>query len=142
MGVHLLAQPTNTGRCAKREAQAKIMADYAKQLFDASVANGTLAGYFVMGDYNEFSNEVLDVHDSVPISMAMDNIRDAGVSSTGTRLFEVASLIPKIERYTYGTGSLAELIDHIVISEPLKDLIVDGLLLLCLYYFIHIKSIT
>eukprot|EP01060_Flectonema_neradi_P005301 TRINITY_DN13513_c0_g3_i1.p1 TRINITY_DN13513_c0_g3~~TRINITY_DN13513_c0_g3_i1.p1 ORF type:complete len:1414 (+),score=278.36 TRINITY_DN13513_c0_g3_i1:37-4278(+) len=126
MGIHLLAQPTNAERCAPREAQGKVVADYAKLMFDASVANGSLAGYVVMGDYNEFSNEVLDVHDSVPMSMAMDNIRDAGVSSTGSRLFEVSSLITKTDLYTYGTGSSAELIDHIIMSEPLKDLIVDG----------------
>ena len=70
---------TDPDACAKREAQAQVIADMVR----ADIAAGREA--VVCGDFNDFSAEILDQHGSVPTSHAVKLITDLnGDGSTTT----------------------------------------------------------
>jgi len=120
-GLHLLAIPESTSRCPEREAQATVVANLVK----AAVANGD--SIMVVGDFNDYDNEVLDVNDNKPISAALDILKQAG------DLVNVAKDFPKEERYTdwwdkkkdcidHG-GDEHSMIDHVLVSKNLYNMI-------------------
>jgi len=90
VGVHFIAYPTETDRCAKREAQASIIAE---QFIVPAKNNGDYI--IVAGDYNDYDNDVLDAAGDVPLSTVTEIIKSAG------NLVNVASYIEnQDERYT------------------------------------------
>ena len=88
--LHLLAYQTNTDRCAKREAQAKII--------EEEIIKRVNEGYeiIVIGDFNDYDEKNTDVNDSEPTSQVLDIIK--GEQNEVYVLTNLASKIPKEER--------------------------------------------
>lgn len=91
--VHFKAFPTDKYACAKREGQASIIADLAKD----ALARGHEV--IVAGDMNDFSEATPDVQVSTPTSHVLASLRDPDADGTD-ELFEVAAKLPQSERYT------------------------------------------
>ena len=118
IGVHFLARPQDTKRCFEREAQASVI---AKQVEVARKAGDHV---IVLGDYNDFSNEVLDIQSSLPISNVMGILADAGMENIGNR-------VPQEERYSnwwdrnsdcvYRVPEEVSALDHIMMTKCLAD---------------------
>jgi len=90
VGVHFIAYPTETDRCAKREAQATIIAN---SFIEPAYEDGDYI--IVAGDFNDYDNDVLDAADDVPLSTVTEIIKSAG------DLVNVAAYISdQSERYT------------------------------------------
>eukprot|EP00662_Eupelagonemidae_sp_cell21_P057392 gene57392-biopygen12818 len=94
------------------------------------MASGALQGVIVLGDFNDFSSRIADVNTpgsrggkgNVPLADTVDIIR----KGTSPMLVEVSERIPRSDRYTYGHGSLASQIDHILISPDIDTYITDA----------------
>jgi len=122
ISAHLLAFPYDASRCAKREAQAFILRDYANEML--------AAGYEVilLGDFNDFDRNYLDAARNYPISMALDILKCSDCEKELV-LNNIAALIPEKKRYTSwfdqnGNGKddgrkEHSMIDHILISPGL-----------------------
>lgn len=128
ISAHLLAYPTDPTRCAEREAQAYIL--------QSVVAEYISNGYEVilLGDFNDFDNEVRDAYDNVPTSRTLDILKgDYEGSDDLYHLINVAEQIPKDERYTEwwdsegdcGIGEYS-MIDHILVTESLLSHITNA----------------
>lgn len=122
--LHLLAYPTNPDRCAKREAQAKIM--------EEEIIKRVNEGYeiIVIGDFNDYDEKNTDVNDSEPISQVLDIIR--GEQNEVYDLTDLASKIPKEERYTnwwdknndcISTPDEFVMIDYVLLTEGLLNMV-------------------
>ena len=124
IGVHLLAYPDRTDRCVKREGQAKII--------EQEIIKYTNDGYEIVliGDFNDYDNEIIDLNDDKPISQVLDILK--GEQSSDFKLFNVNEKIDKDERYSnwwdkndncYSTMDEFVLIDHILLSEKLYNMV-------------------
>lgn len=124
MGVHFLASPTDPVNCAKREGQALV-------------TRGSIAGSFsnlddviVLGDFNDYDGDVLDVSNSVPTSKTLSIIKTPDAMG-GPLLLNVAELVPKPSRYTAwwdknnnkkdDNGGEHTSIDQFLVSSALYD---------------------
>ncbi len=87
LGIHLLARPTEPDRCAEREAQATVL----RGLVDSFVAEGYEV--LVLGDFNDYDGEVLDINANQPTSRVLSIIK-------GSDLTTSASFVPQEERWT------------------------------------------
>jgi len=121
IGLHLLAYPTDIQRCVKREAQATVIQNviipYIQKGYEV----------IVMGDFNDFDEDPLDANDNNPISQVLDIVR--GKNTKIYELYNVASEIPKVERYSdwwdknndcKSTPNEFSTIDHILVTPNLK----------------------
>ena len=82
IGIHLLSIPTgNPSNCARREAQALVLADLIKD----SVNDDHYV--IIAGDYNDYDDIVKDRNNNVPWSQVTKIIREAG------NLINVANMI-------------------------------------------------
>jgi len=127
-GQHFLAFPTDNARCVQREAQASVMRD----LIDTVP---TTSEIIVFGDYNDYSDKVPDVSNSVPTSRVMSFLRDGTtvgamnttVTDDARTLVEVSQLITQSQRYTsiYDVNKLSS-IDHILVSQNIYNNIKVG----------------
>lgn len=126
IGIHLLAIPTDPSRCVQREGQAQIIQNI--------VFNYINDGYeiVVIGDFNDYDNEILDVNNNKPTSMVLDIIKgNKGDYANKYELFNVNENIDHDERYSdwwdsdsnCNTNSINDysLIDHILVSEKIKS---------------------
>ncbi len=123
ISAHLLANPNDPERCAKREAQAVVL--------QATIANYTRRGYEIVliGDLNDYDDQIKDVNTNVPLSMTLDILKGTRGPETGAyQLYSVAGYIPREERFTdwydFDGNCRAQLnefsmIDHILVSRPL-----------------------
>jgi exonuclease III len=124
IAAHLLAIPTDPARCAQREAQATVLQDV--------IADYVRRGYevIVVGDFNDYDNEVLDVNNNHPTSHVLDILK--GMWSNGEyRLENVAEDIPQSERFSdwwdsdndCNTESLSDysMIDHVLVTKGIKN---------------------
>ena len=120
--VHLLAYPTQPDRCAKREAQAKIM--------EQEIIKKVNEGYeiFFIGDFNDYDEDVQDLNDSKPLSRVLEIIK--GGDNDVYNLTNIAYNVPKNQRYTNWwdkndncVSSMDEfvMIDHILMSGQLLE---------------------
>jgi len=125
IGLHFIAYPLETDRCAKREAQASILAN---EFIKPAVRNGDYV--IVAGDFNDYDNDVLDAADDVPLSSVCEIIKEAG------DLINVASYIKdQSERYTCWydqNGDCVDdgdnentMIDQFMVSESMTKYIGD-----------------
>jgi exonuclease III len=131
IGLHLLAQPSNTSRRPEREAQAKVIRARALALRQEGFQ------VLVCGDFNDYDGELgcLDRQDSTPISKVLSTIRGMDPADTADDLANCCARVPKNERYTswwdrdddetVDTGSELTSIDHILLDHAL-DLLVQG----------------
>lgn len=129
IGVHLLAYPTDTTRCAEREAQATVIQEL--------VANFTAAGIpvIVMGDFNDYDGETLDALDDEPLSSVLDIVKgNAGPMVGKYELVNAASLLVQEDRWSdwwdkngdcEGTINEMTMIDHVLVSPELVEFITN-----------------
>jgi exonuclease III len=128
VGAHLVAFPTDSSRCAQREAQVQVL-----QNVITSYAN---KGYeiIVLGDFNDFDGSVLDANNNRPTSQVLEILKGvAGIHSNSYRLTNVAEKIEKSKRATDWwdkNGDCASnptefsMIDHVLVSAKLLDHVV------------------
>lgn len=123
VGAHLLAYPTDSSRCASREAQAIILQETIAQLSMKSYE------IIVLGDFNDYDGTVLDINSHKPISQVLEILKgNAGPYAHQYNLQPVSSLINQTERYTEWWDensnckqdqSDLSMIDHILVSPGL-----------------------
>jgi exonuclease III len=125
VGTHLIAFPTDSARCAQREAQAQVLQNVIFQYVEK--------GYeiIVLGDFNDFDAEVMDSNNNKPISRVLDIIKGKfGTYSGKYYLNTAAEKIPKTLRFSdwwdknsncVSTPTEFSLIDHILITPFLND---------------------
>ncbi|DAZ97333.1 TPA: hypothetical protein N0F65_003697 [Lagenidium giganteum] len=87
VGTHLLAHPQDNRRCVEREGQATIVAQIAQDALDQG--NHVI----ISGDMNDFSEDVPDRNNNMPISNVL------GIM-TGTSFINVGEKVPQASRYT------------------------------------------
>lgn len=122
IAFHLIAYPTQDDRCSKREGQAKII---EKEIIE-NVNNGY--EIFVLGDFNDYDENVLDLNNSEPKSKVLDIIK--GYENNIYNLSNMNSIVLKDKRFSNWwdknencVSSMDEflLIDHILLSDGLLN---------------------
>ena len=125
VGAHLVAFPTDSARCAQREAQAQVLQNTIFQYFSK--------GYeiMVLGDFNDFDAEVMDSNNNKPKSHVLDIMKGKFGTYAGKYDLNTASeKIPKALRFSdwwdknnncVSTPTEFSLIDHILITPFLND---------------------
>ena len=126
IGAHLLAFPTDSMRCAEREAQAlvlqQIVMEYTKKNYEV----------ILLGDFNDYDNEITDSNNDIPTSQVLDILKgkDIKTNSNFYKLNNIASKIPKQDRYTEwydanrdckSTSNEFSMIDHILVTDNLLN---------------------
>ena len=129
IGAHLLAFPTDPSRCSSREAQAQVLQDTISSLYNK--------GYeiIVLGDFNDYDGQVLDINSNKPTSQVLDIIK--GYSGNKANVYKLNSASQKIsqsERYSdwYDSNSNCKqdksdlsMIDHVLVTDKLYNKITD-----------------
>lgn len=116
IGVHLKAYPDIANRCSIREAQAMIIQKLILEYYN----NYEI---IVMGDLNDFDNDVVDHLNNIPTSKVLDIIKgEFGYNPINYKLYNVSYFLHKNERFT---SDLMSKIDHILVTKRLKDNISD-----------------
>jgi exonuclease III len=130
IGAHLLAIPTDPNRCVQREAQAQVLQNIIFKYIEV--------GYeiIVIGDMNDYDNEVLDINMHKPISRTLDILK--GLSGTNAGKYELTNVAYRIQQdYRYSdwynsdnncnTSSKLDLsmIDHILVTKNIDKKITD-----------------
>ncbi len=123
VGAHLLAYPTDSSRCASREAQALVLQESIYSLYSE--------GYelIVLGDLNDYDGVVLDINSHKPISQVLEILKgNVGPYANQYNLSPVSQLISQSERYTEWWDENANckqdqtdlsMIDHVLVSPGL-----------------------
>ena len=131
IAAHLLAIPTDPTRCAEREAQASVL---------QNVIFGYIQkGYEVimMGDFNDFDGEVLDINSNKPTSRVLDILKgNEGELGGLYELHSVAEDIEQKERYSdwynsdnnCNTASQKDysMIDHVLVTSAIKSNVINA----------------
>ena len=127
IGAHLLAMPTDPERCVKREAQAQVLQE--------QIYNFINQGYEVImvGDLNDWDNQILDVNNNIPISQVLDILKgNAGIHTSKYVLKSISDKIPKEQRYSEYWDSNGDcvvqntefsMIDHILLTPKLYSIV-------------------
>jgi exonuclease III len=126
ISAHLIAIPTDSARCAQREAQAlvlqQVIIDYIQIDYEV----------IMIGDFNDYDAEVLDVNNHLPISKVLDILKGKEGNYKGKyQLQTVAEEVKKEERFSdwwdsdnnCNTDSMEDysMIDHILVTEKIKE---------------------
>ena len=116
IGVHLKANPDCSNKCAIREAQAMIIQKLILEYYNDYEI-------IVMGDLNDFDDDVIDSINNIPNSKVLDIIKgEFGYNPINYKLYNVSYFLHKNERTTADSKSM---IDHILVTKRLKDNISD-----------------
>jgi len=126
-----LAFPDQADRCVQREAQASVISQVVVQ---QAVNKGH--SVVVLGDLNDFDPTVVDYANSVPISSVLNILKDPVKGTATDDLTNVASYV-KAQSDIYScwynkvddcvaTPDELSLIDHVLISKDLADLVDRG----------------
>ena len=124
ISAHLIAIPTDPTRCAQREAQAQVL----QGVIEDYVSSGW--EIIMIGDFNDYDAEILDVNSNHPTSMVLDILKGYRGDYAGVyELHSVAQQINQTERYSdwwdsdgnCSTDSPQDysMIDHVLVSEAL-----------------------
>ena len=131
ISAHLLAYPTDPERCAEREAQAMILqsiiAGYVSRNYEV----------IMLGDFNDFDYEILDINSNKPISYVLDILKGLyGDYKDKYLLHSVAESIEQQYRFSdwydsdnnCNTDSIKDysVLDHILVTEKLQNKIVNA----------------
>ena len=121
LGIHLLAQPTEPTRCAKREAQALVIQEMIAYYLSMNYE------VIVVGDFNDYDGMVLDKNNNNPTSKVLEILKgDFGTYKDKYQLYSVAENLEQSERYSdwydknsdcQSTDNEFSQIDHILVSE-------------------------
>ncbi len=125
ISAHLIAIPTDSSRCAQREAQASILQsviyDYINDGYEV----------IMMGDFNDYDAEVLDINNNKPTSNVLDILKgNKGDVAGHYQLYSVAEEISQNQRYSdwwdsdnnCNTSSQRDfsMIDHILVTDAIR----------------------
>jgi len=117
IGIHLKSNPNDSERCAIREGQAIIIQKIILEYYN----NYEI---IVIGDFNDFDNEIRDYKNNKPNSKVLDIVKgNAGYNTINYKLYSTTEFIEKSKRYSYVKPRL--MIDHILVTEKLKKYIKD-----------------
>lgn len=130
ISAHLIAIPTDSARCAQREAQASVLqsiiASYISRDYEV----------IMLGDLNDFDGEVLDVNNNKPTSQVLNILKgDYGDYAGKYKLFSIADTVIQSERYSdwydsdnncnTQSGKDYSMIDHVLVTDAIKNNIAD-----------------
>jgi exonuclease III len=130
ISAHLIAIPTDSARCAQREAQASVLqtviADYVNKEYEV----------IMIGDFNDYDSEILDMNSDKPTSSVLDILKGLKGDYAGKyQLFNIAETIVQSERYSdwwdsdnnCNTASKYDysMIDHILVTDLIRKNIVN-----------------
>jgi exonuclease III len=130
IAAHLLAIPTDSSRCAQREGQASVLqpviADYISRKYEV----------IILGDFNDFDGEVLDVNNNKPTSQVLNIFKGYFGEYAGQyELISVAESVAQSERYSdwydsdnncnTQSGKDYSMIDHVLVTQGIKNKIDD-----------------
>lgn len=125
IAAHLLAIPTDPARCSQREAQASVLQktiySYINKGFEV----------IMLGDFNDYDAEVLDVNNNKPTSRVLDILKgNQGELSGLYTLHNLAEEIQQKERFSdwwdsdndCNTSSQSDysMIDHVLVTESIQ----------------------
>ena len=126
IGAHLLAYPTDTSRCAQREAQAQVLQNV--------IYSYVVKGYEIifLGDLNDFDAEVPDINSDKPISYVLDILKGLFGQQKGLyTLTNAAAKMAQSERYSdwwdsdsnCATSSSKDysMIDHVLMTSKIYN---------------------
>jgi exonuclease III len=130
ISAHLLAIPTDPSRCAQREAQASVLQNV--------IANYINNGFeiIMIGDFNDYDAEVLDVNNNKPTSQVLDILKGLKGDFAGKyQLYSAAETITQNERYSdwwdsdnnCNTASSKDysMIDHVLVTDKIRKNIIN-----------------
>lgn len=126
VGAHLLAYPTDPARCVEREAQAKIL----QQVMVSALQEGK--EIILLGDLNDYDEDVLDVEENRPTSRVLDILKGKiTFFNFSYSLVSVLDNLSSLERYSdwYSTDCLDNhysLIDHVLVSPNLATKVANA----------------
>ena len=126
ISAHLIAIPTESSRCSKREAQATVLQGIIQSYVSRNYE------IIMMGDFNDFDDEVLDLNSNIPNSKVLEILKGHwGIYKDQYELTSVASLLKQQQRFSdwydsdnnCNTQSINDysMIDHILVSKTLFD---------------------
>jgi len=130
IAAHLLAIPTDAARCTQREAQASVLQavimDYINLDYEV----------ILLGDFNDYDAEVLDVNNNKPISRVLDILKGLYGDYVGKyQLFNIAEEIIQEERYSdwwdsdnnckTASNKDYSMIDHVLVTPTIKKYVMD-----------------
>jgi len=130
ISAHLIAIPTDSARCAQREAQASVLQtvifDYVSRDYEI----------IMIGDFNDYDAEINDVNNNKPISQVLDILKGFKGDYAGKyHLYTVGEMIPQSQRYSdwwdsdnnCNTSSKTDysMIDHVLVTDLIRKNIVD-----------------
>jgi exonuclease III len=130
ISAHLIAIPTDSPRCAQREAQASILQTVIYDYYNRDYE------IIMIGDFNDYDAEILDVNNDKPTSQVLDILKGLkGEYANKYQLFSIAETIVQHERYSdwwdsdnnCNTSSKKDysMIDHILVTELIKKYIIN-----------------
>jgi exonuclease III len=131
ISAHLVAIPTDPARCAQREAQAAVL----QSIISNYIANNY--EIIMIGDFNDYDAEVLDLNNNKPTSKVLDILKgNIPLYASGYTLYSVAETILQCDRYSdwwdsdnnCNTTSAKDysMIDHILVTDSIRQHIVDS----------------
>jgi exonuclease III len=128
ISAHLLAIPTDPSRCAQREAQASVLQN--------TIYSYINKGYEVImiGDFNDYDAEVLDVNNNKPTSRVLDILKGLQGDYSGLyTLHNIAEEIQQKERFSdwwdsdsnCNTSSQNDysMIDHVLVTDAIRHIV-------------------
>ena len=130
ISAHLIAIPTDSSRCAQREAQASVLqtviVDYIARHYEV----------IMIGDFTDYDGEELDVNNHKPTSQVLDILKGIKGEYAGVyQLHSAAETIPQGERYSdwwdsdnnCNTASKYDysMIDHVLVTDVIRKNIVN-----------------
>ena len=127
-GAHLLSPPNDPEACSKREAQALVL----QETISDAIQNDFEV--VLIGDLNDFDNEIPDINNNTPNSVVLDILKGNNGTNNNYTLYSVGDMVNKSERYTewYDANencvvdqSDFSTLDHILVSETLYSYIID-----------------
>jgi exonuclease III len=125
ISAHLIAIPTDSARCAQREAQASILQtvifDYINKEYEV----------IMIGDFNDYDAEVLDMNSDKPTSRVLDILKGLQGDYAGKyQLYNAAETIVQNDRYSdwwdsdnnCNTASKYDysMIDHVLVTDLIR----------------------
>ncbi|AEN72178.1 Endonuclease/exonuclease/phosphatase [Rhodothermus marinus SG0.5JP17-172] len=122
IGVHFLAQPDDSRRKPRREAQAEVI----RRLVERELAAGRAVA--VLGDFNDYDESVLDLNGHRPITRTLALVKAAGPGPDDD-LYNVMAEVPQHDRFTvfYDADEDWQVewpelaaIDHVLLSPRLR----------------------
>jgi len=125
VGAHFVAFPTDSSRCAQREAQAQLLQNVIYEYI--------VKGYeiIVLGDFNDFDGDIMDANNNKPTSHVLDIMKGKfGTHADKYELKTAEEKIPQNKRFSdwwdknkdcVSVPTEFSLIDHILITPFLND---------------------